>query len=66
MSKTISPAALKDQLNSPGARLIDVRTPVEFQSLHVRGAESVPLDKLDPAAFKDCQGPLYVICQRGN
>lgn len=66
MPSTISPASLKEQLGASGSRLIDVRTPVEYESLHVRGAQNVPLDKLDPASFKDCGETLYVICQRGS
>ena len=29
--------------------LIDVRTPMEFQSVHVAFARNVPLDQLNPA-----------------
>lgn len=51
--------------------LIDVRTPVEFQELHVAGAINVPLDRLDPHDFmRDRNGksaePLYVICRSGG
>jgi rhodanese-related sulfurtransferase len=51
--------------------LIDVRTPVEFQELHVVGAINVPLDQLDPArVLQRRQGspddPLYVICRSGG
>jgi rhodanese-related sulfurtransferase len=48
-------------------RLIDVRTPAEFASGHARGAISMPLDQLDPAALAGLsgQGPIYVICRSG-
>lgn len=70
--KSISPSDLarlqkeRDQLE-----LIDVRTPVEFQELHVAGAVNIPLDRLDPHGFmRDRNGksekPLYVICRSGN
>jgi len=50
--------------------LIDVRTPAEFERLHARGARSIPLDQLDPAAIAslriDPSQPIYVICQAGT
>lgn len=50
--------------------LIDVRTPAEFQEVHVEVARNVPLDKLDPVALMQsrngtAQEPLYVICRSG-
>lgn len=60
------------QLIESGKRLdvIDVRTPAEFQSVHVTVARNVPLDRLDPAAVqtgrKELAGePLYVVCRSG-
>ena len=32
--------------------LIDVRTPVEHEEMHIAGSRLMPLDKLDPAAVK--------------
>ena len=50
--------------------LIDVRTPAEFQEVHVTFARNVPLDRLDAAsvaAGRNGSGdPLYVICKSGN
>jgi rhodanese-related sulfurtransferase len=51
--------------------LIDVRTPVEFQEVHVAQARNIPLDRLDPAAIMQArngsrQEPLYVICRSGS
>jgi rhodanese-related sulfurtransferase len=39
-------------------RLIDVRTPEEYERLHADFAESVPLERLDPGK---ADTPLYVI-----
>jgi rhodanese-related sulfurtransferase len=51
-------------------KVLDVRTPAEYRRVHVAGAESAPLDRLDPAGIaatrKDCSDPLYVICQTGG
>ena len=51
-------------------RLLDVRTPGEFATAHVPGAQLIPLDALDVVAFCREQGgavsPLYVLCQSGG
>ena len=49
MATAISAAELA-QLHRSGKQidLIDVRTPAEFQQVHVEFAENVPLTELDP------------------
>ena len=68
---TISPSTLA-QLYSSGKKLdlIDVRTPVEFQEVHVEFARNVPLDRLEPAQIVQARNgagnePLYVVCRSG-
>ncbi len=63
---TITPRRLAE-LRATGepVELIDVRTPVEFREVHAEGARNVPLDRLDPAAFRGA-GPVYVICKSGG
>lgn len=51
--------------------LIDVRTPMEYQELHVANAGNVPLDQLDPAVVMHARNgskdePLYFICRSGS
>lgn len=51
--------------------LIDVRTPVEFQEVHVEIARNVPLDRLDVTALMQARNgsaneTLYVICRSGG
>lgn len=55
-----------------GERLevIDVRTPVEYESVHVNVARNVPLDRLDPDAIQAARSdrarePLYIVCRSG-
>ena len=51
------------------ALLIDVRTPAEFAAEHVEGAESLPLDQLDPDALYRRAGDsltVFFICQTGT
>lgn len=69
---TISPHELsKMSIGAAGVDLIDVRTPVEFQEVHVRGARNVPLDRLSPVDVQNQRDgtddePLYVICRSGK
>lgn len=73
----ISPASISAgalaQLHRSGQRidLIDVRTPAEFQQVHVEFARNVPLSDLDPAQIVRARNgsasePLYMICQAGG
>jgi rhodanese-related sulfurtransferase len=69
--KMITPGELHEQIKGgKHVNLIDVRTPVEFQEIHVEGSRLVPLDRLDPKAVVAGNGnaaePLYVICRSGN
>jgi rhodanese-related sulfurtransferase len=69
---TISPSALARRQNEqPDVELIDVRTPAEFEEMHINFARNIPLDQLDPATVmrtrKQAGGdPLYLICQGGG
>lgn len=68
----VSPAELaRRKLDDPQLELIDVRTPVEFQSEHVEYARNVALDQLDPASVMNARNgtrekPLYIVCQSGT
>jgi rhodanese-related sulfurtransferase len=70
--RTITPAEVADRMmHDPAGRLIDVRTPVEFATVHAEGARSIPLDQLDPRAVMAADdglagGPVYVICKSGG
>jgi rhodanese-related sulfurtransferase len=44
---TIDPAGLRERLESAAAlRVLDVRSPAEFETVHIAGAYNVPLDLL--------------------
>jgi rhodanese-related sulfurtransferase len=50
-------------------RLLDVRTPGEYESSHIRGAYNVPLDTLGEHADEiraTVDEPVVLICQSGN
>ena len=72
METSISASALAE-LHNQGKTidLIDVRTPAEFQEVHLEIARNVPLDQLDPAALMHARDgsagePLYMICRSGS
>jgi len=57
--------------NAQKIDLIDVRTPVEFEEVHVAAARNIPLDKLDPVVVMQARNdskdePLYLICRSGS
>ncbi|QDU58739.1 rhodanese-like domain-containing protein [Aeoliella mucimassa] len=66
--QNMSPEEFKQVHNSGNVTLIDVRTPVEFREIHVRGAMNVPLDRLsaDNVPQRSEDEPLYVVCQKGG
>jgi rhodanese-related sulfurtransferase len=72
MVATISPSTLAQLYRSgKSIDLIDVRTPAEFQEVHVEFARNVPLSDLDPERIvRDRNGsasePLYMICRSGG
>jgi len=59
-----------DRALAAGARLVDVREPVEYTAGHVAGAVLVPLSELEGrvADVRDVagDGDLYVICKAGG
>lgn len=66
----IDSASLLRQLGQPGTpRILDVRTPAEFESSHIPGAYNVPLDTLqehrDDVVCHLCE-PVVLICRSGQ
>jgi rhodanese-related sulfurtransferase len=68
-SPVLEPAALKEMLaQEPGTRLLDVRTPGEYETIRLRGAYNVPLDQLGEHAEEiraTVDEPVVLICQSG-
>jgi rhodanese-related sulfurtransferase len=68
---TMTPYTLSESKNQgKNVELIDVRTPVEYDEVHVAFARSIPLDQLDPAAVLRARDgsntePIYLICRSG-
>lgn len=70
--KTMTVNELKSLLSrQPSVNLIDVRTPAEFEGIHVPGACLRPLDALDCAAVlaehnkTRNASPIYILCHSG-
>lgn len=65
----IGPAELDALLRSgAGVRLLDVRTPGEYETAHISGAYNVPLDTLDEHAGEiraQVDAPVVLVCQSG-
>lgn len=54
---------------SAAVRLLDVRTPGEYESVHIRGAYNVPLDTLGehgPELRVAVSEPVVLVCQSGQ
>ncbi len=72
MMKSITAIELSKMIASgKHVDLIDVRTPLEFRSLHVSTARNEPLSGLDPKAIQSARNgssnePLYIVCRSGG
>ena len=53
---------------TPGAILLDVRTPQEYREGHIPGSKNVPLQQLDKisSVAKNKEIPLFVYCYSGS
>lgn len=51
-----------------GAVILDVRTPAEFKSGHIKGAVNIPVDKLQAslAKVKAMNKPVIACCRSGS
>lgn len=72
MGHRITPAELNQRLATDSDLLvIDVRTPAEFETVHVPAASNMPLGDLNPKALvasgklRDNQ-PVYILCHSGR
>ena len=65
----LAPQELEELLAANSrTRLLDVRTPGEYEAVHIRGAYNVPLDSLDEHAQEiraNVSDPVVLVCQSG-
>lgn len=64
----MKPIELSTLLASAPIRLLDVRTPAEFENGHISGAYNVPVDHLHEhaAEIRAARGTVVLICQSGQ
>ena len=58
---------IKEFVDTPGAVLLDVRTPQEYRDGHIPGSQNVPLQQLDNVeeVAENKETALYVYCHSG-
>lgn len=70
LPRIIAPDELARVLQAhPEVRLLDVRTPGEYESAHIRGACNVPLDRIGEHGDEiraSVADPVVLICQSGQ
>lgn len=68
--RIVTPAELHDLLQrQPAIRLLDVRTPGEYETVHIAGAYNVPLDLLGEHGREIgamVAEPVVLVCQSGQ
>ncbi|MFU8839584.1 MAG: rhodanese-like domain-containing protein [Nitriliruptoraceae bacterium] len=65
----VDPDALHDRLDE--VTVIDVRTPGEFETVHIPSADNLPLDRLDHHADRlralvQAEAEVVLVCRSGN
>jgi rhodanese-related sulfurtransferase len=69
--RTVSPEQFETlRLQNPSVALIDVRTPLEYRTVHAEPARLIPLDQLNPGQLVESRNgngeePIYFICKSG-
>lgn len=58
---------VKDYSATPGAVLLDVRTPGEYREGHIPGSRNIPLQRIEQAesALGEKERALFVYCHSG-
>lgn len=66
--RKIGPAEVKTLMADPAAVILDVRTPGEFYSGHIKGAINIPNESIEqsrPTLLDDLDAPILVYCRSG-
>ncbi|MGC3991298.1 MAG: rhodanese-like domain-containing protein [Chthoniobacteraceae bacterium] len=67
--ETITPHELQSRLaTDPDLLLLDVRTPLEFDQVHIPAARNAPLSALETAQWipREDPKPIYLLCHSGT
>ncbi len=62
----ISPQKLQAKLEQGKVKILDVRTPLEFDEIHIAGSELMPLDRLDAERLKNDGIERVIVCRSGG
>lgn len=65
---TVDTARARELVEDPRTRVVDVRTPGEFDAVHIPGSHNVPLDLLrahDGALTPEHDDPVVLVCGTG-
>lgn len=59
---------IKKLVNNPQTLIVDVRSPLEFESEHIPGTQNIPLEEIPSrvAEFKSLGKPLVLYCRSCN
>lgn len=69
IAPVLDAVAVAKLIEVAGIRVLDVRTPGEFESAHIRGAYNVPLDTLGEHSAEihaHVSDPVVLVCQSGQ
>ncbi len=62
----ICPEQLQAKLDQGHVKILDVRSPVEFNAVHIAGSELMPLDRLDAERLKSDGIERVIVCRSGG
>jgi len=59
---------LKELMKDPATRVVDVRSPLEYATEHIPGAQNIPLEEVTArlAEFRSNHKPVVLYCRSGN
>jgi len=62
----INPKDLQEKIAQSDVKLFDVRTPMEFEEVHIEGSELMPLNRLEPGKVTSNHDLCVMICGTGK
>jgi phage shock protein E len=61
-------STLKELINDPATLVVDVRSPLEYTSEHIPGAQNIPLEEISTrlTELRSINKPVVLYCRSGN
>lgn len=69
VASTVTPGQAQQLLADDSTLVVDVRTPAEFGTAHIKGALNIPLDQVDAhlaRIVRSAEGTMVLVCQSGG